>query len=146
MQASINIGKPVDIVFNFISNGVNDPKWRTEVERMKVNGAPTLGTTWMEYSTFFKWFHIVTPTAIMEFTYPKRIVLETPKNHLPWLRSIREVEAINREQSRFTYELSFDVDLTKQIMPIAPPVWFITLCYMPRIRKYLRNLKKLIES
>lgn len=145
MRDSIEIWKRPQDVFVFVSDGSNDPKWRTEVDRMDVSGPVKLGTEWIEYSTFFKWFHTVTPVSVKELDPPKRVVVETPDEHPAWLRSVREVQAID-QRSRFAYELAFDLVTFKQITPVLPPGWLVAKWYIRRIRRYLQNAKRILET
>jgi hypothetical protein len=50
MRDSIVIDAPAAKAFDFISDGNNDPLWRTEVDRMDVQGERQLGTLMIEYS------------------------------------------------------------------------------------------------
>lgn len=146
MSASNEINASPEKIFDYISNGNNDPKWRTEVERMDVKGETKLGTLMIEYSSFFGFLHTVTPTEIKELVKPAKFVLETPATHPTWLRSIRTIEKLDGGKSKFTYELAFTLDSMKQISPFNPPGKLVTMWYSPRIRKYLRNLKRIIET
>jgi hypothetical protein len=146
MRDSVEIWKRPQDVFVFVSNGSNDPKWRTEVDRMDVSGPVRLGTEWIEYSTFFKLFHTVTPVSVRELDPPKRVVVETPDQHPAWLRSVREVQAIGDQRSRFAYELAFDLATFKQITPVLPPGWLVAKWYIRRIRRYLGNAKRILET
>ncbi|MBI1789723.1 MAG: SRPBCC family protein [Acidobacteria bacterium] len=146
MRASIDVDCDQRSVFDFVSDGRNDPGWRTEVDRMDVAGPVALGAQWMEYSTFFKVLHTLTPVVIKELDPPKRVMVETPAQHPFWLRSVREVQAIDDQRSRLTYELAFDLSLLRQITPILPPGWFVAKWYARRIRRYLRNAQRILES
>ncbi len=146
MRDTIEVGRPALEVFGFVSDGTNDPRWRTEVDRMEVSGPVALGTEWMEYSTFFKLFHTVTPVVIKELDRPKRVVVETPDQHPAWLKSVREVESLGERRSRLTYELAFELALLKQMTPVLPPAWFVSSWYTRRIRRYLRNAKHILET
>ncbi len=145
-QDEILIGRSAEIVFPFISDGSNEPKWRLEVYKMEVSGPPQLGTEWMEYSKFFRIFETVTPTTVTEFDPPNRIVLETPDDFPSWLRGVREVESQGRKHSLFRYELAFASDFSGLAMPFVPPIFFQRWFYAPRITKYLRNAKSILES
>jgi hypothetical protein len=146
MRESIEITRSAEDVFAFVSIGTTDPQWRTEVDRMEVNGPPALGTQWEEYSTFFKFLHTMTPVSVVELQAPKRVVVQTPAQHPSWLRSVREVESLTPRSSRFTYELAFDLKAFKQMSPVVPPRSLVTWWYGKRIRKYLRNAKQILEA
>lgn len=145
MEESIEINATPEKIFDYISNGNNDPLWRTEVDRMDVQGETKIGTIMVEYSSFYKFLHTVTPTEIKVLERPHRFVLETPIEHPSWLQSIRSVEKLPNGKCKFTYQLSFGLDAMKQISPITPPAGLVTMWYRPRIKKYLKNLKKILE-
>lgn len=146
MRESVVIDASAVDVFEFISDGNNDPQWRTEVDRMDVKGERVLGTLMIEYSSFFRFWHTVTPTQIKELNPPTRLVLETPETNPTWLRSIRTVDKISDGSSRFAYELGFDLDAMKAITPVIPPRALIGAWYGRRIRRYLQNAKRIIEG
>ena len=146
MTERIVINSLPDILFNYILNGKNDPKWRTEVDKMEFEGEVGLGTIMVEYSSFFKFLHTVTPTEVKVLEAPTKLVLETPDNHPTWLRSIRTIKQLENGKCEFTYELAFSLDAMKQIMPFTPPGKLVSMWYKPRIRKYLKNLKRIIEQ
>lgn len=145
MSSSVEIAVPAQRLFEYISDGNNDPKWRTEVDRMEVQGEIEEGTVMIEYSSFYRFLHTVTPTEIKTLDAPHKLVLETPDSHPTWLRSIRTIEELEHDQVRFTYELAFSLDSMKQILPFTPPAKLVSMWYSPRIKKYLRNLKKIVE-
>ena len=146
MRSEITISRPAEEVFSFISDGSNDPKWRTEVYRMDVSGPPQLDTQWVEYSKFFKFFETVTPTVVKEFNAPHRVTIETPIGHPTWLRSVREVTPNGALESTLSYELAFERAAMRQLLPMTPPASIITWWYSPRIAKYLKNVKRLLEK
>lgn len=146
MSESIIINAAPEKLFDYMVDGNNDPKWRTEVDRMDVQGALEEGTIMVEYSSFYKFLHTVTPTEIKTLNRPSKLILETPDNHPSWLRSIRTIEPLGDGKSKFTYELAFSLDAMKQIMPFTPPVNLVTMWYSPRIKKYLKNLKGIVEQ
>src|SRR5712691_5484899 len=146
IEKSVVINATAEQVFAFISNGSNDPRWRTEVDRMDVQGPTEPGTQMVEYSTFFRWFHTVTPTVIETLQSPTRFVLQTPDTHPDWLRSTRTVEPVDSQTSRFVYRLEFDLSTMKQISPVVPPAAAVRPLYVRRIKRYLGNARRLIET
>lgn len=146
MAESIEIMASAETIFDYLLDGNNDPKWRIEVDRMDVRGPLRLGTVMLEYSTFYKFLHTVTPTELKVIERPSMIVLETPANHPTWLKSVREIKPTHNGACDVAYELSFSLDSMKQIMPFVPPVSMVDKWYRPRMRKYLRNLKGILEK
>ncbi len=133
-------------IFDYITDGNNDSYWRTEVDRMDVQGAIQVGTILVEYSSFYRFLHTVTPTVIKALERPYKIILETPSTHSTWLQSVRTVRSSINGGSTVTYELAFTLDSMKQIMPFVPPAELVTMWYRPRIKKYLKNLKTILEQ
>jgi hypothetical protein len=135
MRESIEIARHPQDVFDFVSVGTTDPTWRTEVDRMEVSGPVALGTQWEEFSSFFRFFHTVTPVTVIALDPGRRVVVQTPPGHPSWLQSIREVEPLSDGSSRFTYQLAFDLAAFKQMSPIIPPASLVTWWYGRRIRR-----------
>lgn len=146
MKESITINASADKIFEYVTNGNNDPKWRTEVDRMDVQGETKIGTVMVEYSSFYKFLHTVTPTEIKVLDRPNKIILETPDTHPNWLQSIREIKILNSTECIVFYELAFSLDSMKQIMPFTPPAKLVAMWYRPRMKKYLKNLKNILEQ
>lgn len=145
MINKIEINAPQDKVFDYISNVGNDPKWRTEVDRMDVQGPIEVGTLVVEYSTLFGPFvKTVTPTFITELNHPNDVSFETSDGVKPWLLSHRSVRAISSDRAVFTYKLESDLPLSG-----TPGKIFRALMlklYGPRLPKYLITLKDILES
>ena len=145
MRGEIEIDRPATAVFAFVTDGGKDPSWRTEVYRMDVTGIPAVGAEWTEYSRFFLGRETVTPTTITDYAPPFRVVLETSQTHPYWLQSVREVVPLSESRSRLVYVLAFDPAAMRQLLPFTPPIWLIKKWYTPRIQKFLRNAKRLLE-
>jgi uncharacterized protein YndB with AHSA1/START domain len=146
MVESIDIEAAAETVYDFLADTDNDPKWRTEVDRMDAKGEVKVGAIVVEYSTFYRFLHSVTPTEAKELTRPHRIVFETPASHPTWLRSTRTIQPLGGNRCLLTYELAFSLDSMKQLLPIALPARWVDAWYRPRIRRYLKNLRKLTEA
>lgn len=146
MRESIEIDASPEKIFDYISDLTNDPKWRPEVERMEVKGEKQIGTLVIEYITVYRFFRFVTPTEIKVLDRPARFVVETPKDHPTWVECIRSTEKTENGKSKFTVQLSFSLNNLKQVTPILPPSVLVRMWYVPRIRKYLKRLKRILES
>jgi len=143
---SIEINASCEKVFDFISDVKNDTKWRPEVEKMDVKGEKCVGTEIIEYITIYRFFHIVTPTIIKVLDKPNKFVVETPESHPSWVECIRTVEKINAASCKFTVQLSFSLNNLKQVFPILLPKFIVVMWYTPKMMRYLKNLKRIIES
>lgn len=141
----IEIDAPQDKVFDYISSVGNDPKWRSEVDRMDVQGPIEVGTLVIEYSTLFGPFvKTVTPTFITELNHPSEVSFETGEGVEPWLLSYRSVEAVSSERSVLTYRLESDLPLSGVPGKILRAL--MLRLYGPRLPKYLITLKDILES
>ena len=143
---SIQISADAEKIFHFISDLRNDPKWRPEVESMTVEGETKVGIVATELITVYKFFHFVTPVKVLEMESPKIFVAETPDTHPTWVKVVRSLKKLNNGAIEFTVNLSFSLDNMKQITPVIPPVGIIRAWYKPRMKRYLKTLKKLMET
>lgn len=146
MFQSIEIKASPEKIFDYISDLKNDEQWRPEVTRMDVKGEKKVGTLVIEYITVYRFLHFVTPTLIKELNRPHRFIAETPENHPTWVQCIRTMEPLNNGNTLFSVKLSFSLNNFKQAIPIAPPGFLVTLWYNPRIKRYLKTLKRLMEA
>ncbi|MEQ8676000.1 MAG: hypothetical protein RLP44_20250 [Aggregatilineales bacterium] len=145
MRHDVIINKPAVEVFRFTSDTMNDHLWRSEVAKMDVKGDLALGTEMTEYATFFRFFHTEATTTIVKLDPPKQIVVETKPGDV-WLKCLREVESLGESQSRYTYELSFDAQLLKQVTPILPPAFMVKLFYGAIIDNNMKKARRVIEA
>lgn len=143
---SIHISASQERIFDYISDLKNDPTWRPEVESMTIEGETMVGIIATELITVYKFFHFVTPVQILELNRPHTFVAETPATHPTWVKVIRTLKQIDTDRVEFTVNLSFSLDNMKQITPIIPPKGIIRMWYAPRMKRYLKTLKKIMES
>lgn len=146
IKESIEINVSPENIFDFISNVKNDLLWRPEVSKMEVNGDPKHGSEIIEHITIYKFLHIITPVVIKVLNKPNEFIIETPSTHPTWVHCIRSIEKIENEKSIFTVNLSFSTDNLRQIVPFTPPGKLIIIWYKPRMKKYLRKLKRILET
>lgn len=143
---SIRISAEAEKIFGFISDLRNDPTWRPEVESMTVAGETKVGSIATELITVYKFFHFVTPVKVLVLDSPRMFVAETPETHSTWVKVIRSLKPLENGEIEFTVNLSFSLDNMKQITPIIPPKGIIRAWYKPRMKRYLRTLKRLMEN
>lgn len=142
----IHIKSPAARVFDYIADLNNDHLWRPEVERMEVLDEGKPGTVVIEYITVYKLFHITTPVKIIKMDFPHLFEIETMNNHPYWVHCKRTITPINESESKITVELSFTLDNLKQVFPLLPPKWVVYQWYNPRMKRYLKNLKRILEE
>lgn len=145
LRESIPINAAPEKIFAYISDLRNDVQWRPEVEKMEVNGPSGLGQEVTEYITIYRFFHVVTPTVVKTFDFPFCFEVETPSTHPSWVHCLRTMAVQENGEVLFTVQLSFSLDNLKQILPFVPPAWAVRMWYQPRIRRYLRRLKAIME-
>ncbi len=143
---SIQISASQESIFDYISDLKNDPAWRPEVESMTMEGETKVRSIATELITVYKFFHFVTPVQIIELDRPHTFVAETPSTHPTWVKVMRTLQQLDNNTIVFTVNLSFSLDNMKQITPIIPPKAIIRLWYAPRMKRYLKTLKKIMES
>ena len=146
MSHTITIDKPVEVVFDYVSDLTNDPKWRSEVDRMDVQGpVDEEGVLTIEYSTLFAGLmKTVTPTLTKSLEHPVRAVWETTEDHPTWLESVRELRDLGDGRTEMTYNLSFDIPQKGFRGSVIAKI--LNMLYKPRLPKYMRKLKELLET
>ncbi len=133
-------------MFDYISDLNNDHIWRPEVERMEILDDGKIGTVVIEYITVYKLFHITTPVKILTINRPYVYEIETMSNHPYWVHCKRTITPADDKSCHIMVELSFTLDNLKQAFPILPPKWFVLQWYNPRMKRYLKNLKRIMEE
>jgi hypothetical protein len=146
LTETISINTLPESIFDYISNVNNDPLWRPEVEKMEIKGETKLGAVIIEYIRIYRFFRIITPTEVKVFDRPHTFVVETPTAHPSWVQCVRSVKSIDEKSSEFSVKLSFSLNNIKQISPIVPPGSIVRMWYKPRMKRYMRNIKKILES
>lgn len=145
MNHRITINAPRAVVFEFVTDVSKDPLWRTEVDRMDVQGPIEEGTLAVEYSTLFGGLmKTVTPTLIQSLKPDRLAVFVTPDSHPTWLESHRELNDLGNGRTEMVYRLSFDVPQDGFFGAIYAK--FLKTLYEPRMPKYLQTLKRLVEA
>ncbi len=146
MTHKITIDKPREVVFDYVSDLTNDPKWRTEVDVMDVQGpVDAVGTIAVEYSTLFLGLKkTVTTTVTKEFERPSHVRFETLEDDPTWLESYRETRDLGDDRTEMIYRLSFDVAADGLLGKVS--AFVLKALYEPRLPKYLRLLKTQLEA
>ncbi len=132
-------------LFDYISDLNNDHIWRPEVEKMELLEEGKPGTIAIEYITVYKFFHLTTPVQIIKMNRPCEYEIESVNTHPYWVHCKRRIDVVDADQSKITVELSFTLDNLKQVFPILPPRKVVYHWYNPRMRRYLKNFKKVME-
>lgn len=139
---STNINKPIEEVFNFISNLENDKIWRKEINHTSMNSKPQLNARATENSFLSK----RVPNHILElqciaFEENKKIVYETVFGSKFYLKSTREVESVSANETKFTYTLEFDTSVVKHGLGFSLPTFLVKMVAKGDMKKYLLELR-----
>jgi hypothetical protein len=86
VERHVVIAAPQLMVFGFVSDYHNDPKWRAEVDRIECPIPFEIGDLLTEYSTF-NGKQLSTPTALLERDEPYRVRVETPADFPHYLET-----------------------------------------------------------
>jgi hypothetical protein len=146
LTETISINAAPEAVFDYVSDVSNDPRWRPEVEKMELKGERKLGAVIIEHITIYRFFRIVTPTEIRVLDRPHTFTVETPPSHPTWVQCVRTVAPAGGNASLFSVKLSFTLDNIRQISPFTPPAGLVRLWYQPRMRRYMKNIKAILEN
>ena len=143
--AAIDIDAPQGVVFDFVSDPSNDPRWRAEVECMEVRGPIEVGTVAVEYSTLFAGLmRPVTPTVIVTLERPALCVFESPAHAPVRLVSRRELRPLGECRTGFVYRL--ETELSWGGVAGTAGAALLEALYRPRLPRYLATLKRLVEA
>jgi hypothetical protein len=135
------------LAFAYLANLENDSLWRKEINHTTLFGPPGLGVEAYEYSNLSKRMnnHLLVLTCI-EWVEGEKVVFETKPDSLFYLKSIRRIEALANNQSRFHYTIEFDNKLVKHALGFALPGFLIRFGASQDMKKYLNKLKKVVSN
>ncbi len=147
ITGSIIISRDAKYVFNFISNLENDKLWRKEINFTEMSAAPQLNVTATESSYLSK----RAPNNILNlictaFTKDKQIVFKTLHNSDFFLESIRKVETVSANETRFNYSIKFSRNIVKHGLGFNLPCFIIRFAATSDMKKYLARLKAILEA
>lgn len=141
IRTSVEIDRPLNEVFAFVSNVENDVQWRTNVKSLRnLTPPPTgVGTRSIETLTVFG-KPLETVTEVIEFVPNQRVARKTVSGPTPvqTLRSVQQVAT----GTRFTYAVSVDVSgvwVFKVLKPLMK-VW-----YQRKTQDQMQALRTLLE-
>jgi hypothetical protein len=135
------------LAFAYLSNLENDYLWRREINHTTLLGPPGLGVEAHEYSNLSKRMnnHLLVLICV-EWSESEKVVFETKPDSPFYLKSIRRIEAIANNQSRFHYTIEFDNNLVKHALGFALPRFLIRFGASQDMKKYLNKLKEVVSN
>jgi hypothetical protein len=141
---SIIINRPIDKVFEFAANPMNDEQWRSEVNGIDSDGGWEVGTTYREDSTLGLNPHFETITKMTELEYPKKMVVKTGNDRLH-LRSERTFSALGDNKTKMTYKVQVDKTMPFIATKLPVPNFLVKFYYGQVMQGYLGDLKNILE-
>jgi hypothetical protein len=144
---TILVNKNIESVFDFFADPSNDNLWRTEINQSNVDGQLQSGVTVSEYSYLSKKApnNLVILNCI-QFDKNRIATFETPDNANFYLKSQRQVKAVSGNITEIIYTLEFDPAIVKFALGFALPKFIISLKANADIKKYVRQLKTILEK
>jgi hypothetical protein len=142
ISKSIVIDAPVDIVFNHVSNTMNDHTWRDEVNSMSADGAFEVGTIFTEDARIGLQQNFITRTQLLDLKENLSAYYETPNNDKFFLSSYRHVKSVSSNKTLFTYTVKFDQEMSKVTLGVKVPRSILKIGYGVIMKRYLVNLKE----
>ena len=141
-QHSVVINAPVERVFAFAADFENDPRWRSEVQRMRyTTGRPVgVGSRAVETARMLRQT-LETTTVTTDYEPNRRVAAKSTSGPVPIVAS-RDFEAVPGG-TRFTYTLEGD---TSGVLLLRLMGSILTRLYQKRIESYLRTLKGILET
>ncbi|MDQ4075127.1 MAG: SRPBCC family protein [Chloroflexota bacterium] len=141
-QQSVVIQKPPEVVFEFLANYENDPRWRSDVRTMAYQSPPPIGvgSRALEVASVLGQ-QLETLTEISEYEPHARVISRTLSGPTP-VTAYRYFEPTDGG-TRFTYRLDIDVSKAlffRLLQPVLIP-W-----YQRRIETYLARAKEIVEA
>ncbi len=145
ISKSIIINRPIQEVFELVKNTLNDDTWRTEVNSMEADGPFALGTTYTEDAHIGLQRNFITRTTLVKLIENKLALYLTPEDAKYFLSSLREVISIDEENTKFTYTVEFDSEMSKETLMIHLPNEVLEFSYGLIMNQYLKNLKDYLD-
>jgi len=141
-QYSVVIDVPVEKVFTFAADFENDPRWRTEVQRMRYTSGRPIGVGSQAVETARVLGQILeTTTVTTDYEPNRRVAAKSVSGPVPIVAS-RDFEVVPGG-TRFTYTLEGDTSGVL-LFRLGQPI--LTRWYQRRIESYLRTLKGILET
>lgn len=138
---SIEIARPAEEVFAFVTEFPHDPKWQRGKKSCKwtSGGELSVGATYEQHARFMGkdvWQNF----TVLEVDAPRRVRYETKEGSFP-LTVTRTVEDVGGGRSRFTETVEGDAGrFFNMAAPLLQPI------VKRSIRRDFAELKKLLES
>ena len=148
LSATVIIRQNVPAVFRYISNLSLDKTWRKEIIRTIVKG-PFFGlnSIAVEHACLSKKVaDHQTSFVCTTYTANRLIAYESLPENRYWQQAIRQVEQTLNGHTRLVYTLRFDASLVTYALGFWLPRFLVTYYTKTTMKKYLRNVKHILEA
>lgn len=146
LHDNIYIEKPCAEVFDYVADLHNDNQWRTEINNTEITGHKIMvGVLAKEHSYLSK--------KVPDFIYELRCIIyeenaqitfETTDNSLFYQKNTRIVQVISDKKTLLNYSIEFDAKVVKHALGFALPKWLVAYKAQSDMKKYLRNLQRVM--
>jgi uncharacterized membrane protein len=140
---SVFISAPKEKVFIFFSHPENDKMWRSEIQESTFTGKDTFRQT---SSLSRRITHYVKEYKIDSLQENQYISFKTVKGTSYDEQSFRKVISRGEGGSLVTYSICFNPDIVKYALGYSLPGWIVKLYTKQKAKKYLKNLRKILEE
>ncbi|EPZ50026.1 polyketide cyclase/dehydrase and lipid transport [Bacteriovorax sp. BAL6_X] len=145
VTGSIEINTPIEEVFEFVADPMNDHHWRSEVNDMATNSRTfEIGSTFREDAWIGIRKHFITTTELIELNAPHQALFETVRSNPYFLRSNRMFKE-SENGTIFTYVVDFDRRMIKETFGFNAKPEVVVKLYGVLMKKYLKKLKRKLE-
>ncbi|MFG1501295.1 SRPBCC family protein [Halobacteriovorax sp. XZX-3] len=145
VTGSIEIDAPIEEVFEFVADPMNDHHWRSEVNDMATNSRTfEVGSTFREDAWIGIRKNFITTTELIKLNAPYQALFETVRSNPYFLRSNRMFNE-SENGTLFTYVVDFDRRMIKETFGFNAKPEVVVKLYGVLMKKYLKKLKKRLE-
>lgn len=148
VKESVIIEKNNEAVFDYFTDLRNDKKWRSEIiETTSDNSIIDLDTVFKETSFLSKKVNAyVSNLKCIEYNPHKEACFESVTENHFWAKNKRQVIAKSANKSQVNYHLQFELAIVKHGLGFNLPKFIVSLYTKITMKKYLENLKKILEN
>ena len=144
MQAQVEIDRPIEDVFAFASEPLNDTAWRAETEGFTSSGPAGPGVLYDEVINVGIQNGFEMHTRVTGYESPRLIRAESRDGRVFFAQ--RDFYALGPERTRVVYTVAADDHLIRSITILPLDAGFAGQFYQIVIRSYLDRLKTIMES
>lgn len=142
---SIEISAPIEEVFEFVADPMNDHVWRREVHEMMTDSREfEVGSVFREDAWIGIRRHFITTTELIKLDYPNQALFETVRSNPYYLTSNRLFTETDNG-TRFSYIVNFDRRMIKRTFGFNANPKTVVKLYGFLMKGYLKKLRRHLE-